>query len=563
MPFEPLTSSHPMKTCATLGALLFASALQAAVSTESTSKTGTQTQQPTPLAAIKAPKKTDTEKDGEKEKQPQPAAPAQTPPQKPAAAANSGAQSAAKPSANVQSSVLRINATTQAFDFVRPWSKKNPTTRRAIGTVVLPRAVLTTADFLANATYIEMESPRGDFRVPAQIVAIDYEANLALLTPEDATGNFPFQPIELAEVKRGDSIEAVQLEPNGNLSSTKGTTAHIDVARYWLEDQNFLVYRFSGALQIRDGSATLPVFANNRLAGLLMRYDPASNIMECVSAPVARHFLRDVADGSYQGFAKSGMAFSATRDPQFRSFLKISNVKGGVYVSSILKDGPADQAGIKKGDVITQIDGQDIDSDANYNDANYGRISISHLISTSHQAGDILKVEILRDGKPISTALKPSRKPPEAHTVPPYVISKGPKFVIVGGLILQELSRQMLKEWGNDWHRKAPIELLNLDRTQNESNLDIEHHVILTQIIPSELTIGYQEVNFVAVTEINGTKLRSIADVPDALAKPIKGTHHIKLAGDPGILYLDASKTVETTESLQKAYGIPFTSRLR
>lgn len=548
-----------MKTCATLGAILLASALHAAVSTDSSAANAVP--QPTPLAAIKAPKKTDAEKDGEKEKQPQTSSPTPTP-QKPPTPANAP-QTAAKPAASVQSSILRINATTQAFDFVRPWSKKNPATRRAIGTVVLPRAVLTTADFLANATYIEMESPRGDYRVPAQIIAIDYEANLALLTPEDAAGNFPFQPVELAEVKRGDSIEAVQLEPNGNLSSTRGTTAHIDVARYWLEDQNFLVYRFSGALQIRDGSATLPVFTNNRLAGLLMRYDPASNIMECVSAPVARHFLRDVADGSYQGFAKSGMSFSATRDPQFRKFLKISDIKGGVYVSSILKEGPADQAGIKKGDVIVQIDGQEVDSDANYNDANYGRISISHLISTAHQSGDLLKVEILRDGKPISTAIKPSRRPPEAHTVPPYVISEGPKFVIVGGLILQELSRQMLKEWGNDWQRKAPIELLNLDRTQNESTPDIEHHVILTQIIPSELTIGYQEVSFVAVTEINGTKLRSISDVPDALAKPIKGTHHIKLAGDPGVLYLDASKTVETTESLQKSYGIPFTSRLR
>lgn len=549
-----------MKTCVTLGAVLLASTLHAAVSTDSSSPANLA-QQPAPLAAIKAPKK--TEADGEKEKQPQQPASTPSQPQKPQPQTNSPQEAAAKPASNVQSSVLRINATTQAFDFVRPWSKKNPATRRAIGTVVLPRAVLTTADFLANATYIEMESPRGDYRVPAQIVAIDYESNLALLTPEDPAGKFPFQPVELAEVKRGEPIEAVQLEANGNLSATKGTTAHIDVARYWLEDQNFLVYRFSGALQIRDGSATLPVFTNNRLAGLLMRYDPASNIMECVSAPVARHFLRDVADGTYLGFAKSGMSFASTRDPQFRNFLKIANIKGGVYVSSVLKDGPADQAGIKKGDVIVQIDGQDIDSDANYNDANYGRISLSHLISTAHQSGDVLKVEILRDGKPISTAIKPARRPPEAHTVPPYVISQGPKFVIVGGLILQELSRQMLKEWGAEWQRKAPIELLNLDRTQNESNLDIEHHVILTQIIPSELTIGYQEVNFVAVTEINGKKLRSISDVPDALAKPINGTHHIKLASDPGTLYLDASKTAETTEALQKAYGIPFTSRLR
>lgn len=549
-----------MKIRATLGTVLLSTSLLAAVTPDIPKNAEAR-----PLAAIKSPKKQPSEQDDQKGNEKEKAPVSQTEnAQSPKPTQPNAPQNAPQKAApNVQQGVVRINATTQAFDFVRPWSKKNPATRRAIGTVVAPKAILTTADFLANATYIEMESPRGDQRVPAQIIAIDYEANLALLTPEDQNSAFPFQPIELTEVKRGDAIEAVQLEANGNLSSTKGTTAHIDVARYWLEDQNFLVYRFSGALQIRDGSATLPVFANNRLAGLLMRYDPASNIMECVSTPVIRHFLKDIADGNYQGFAKSGMAFSQTRDPQFRNFLKISKIKGGVYVSSVLKDGPADQAGIKKGDVITQIDGQDVDSDANYNDSSYGRISIAHLISTAHQSGDILKVELLRDGKPISTALKPLRKSADSFVVPPYVISQGPKFIIVGGLILQELSRQMLKEWGADWQRKAPIELLNLDRTQSDTNLEIEHHVILTQIIPSELTIGYQEVTFVPVTEINGTKLKSIADVPNALAKPINGTHHIRLASDPGVLYLDASKTVETTEALQKAYGIPFTSRLR
>jgi len=49
--------------------------------------------------------------------------------------------------------VIRVNVTTQQWDFNRPWGKRQPLTRRAIGAVLPGQRVLVTADLVANSTF--------------------------------------------------------------------------------------------------------------------------------------------------------------------------------------------------------------------------------------------------------------------------------------------------------------------------------------------------------------------------------------------------------------------------
>ncbi len=72
------------------------------------------------------------------------------------------------------------------------------------------------------------------------------------------------------------------------------------------------------------------------------------------------------------------------------------NSSDGVIVSYIDEDGPADDAGLKRGDIIITIDGQIIKI---VNDA---EIAVSDI-----RIGEILKIEIIRDGKEMSKELTP------------------------------------------------------------------------------------------------------------------------------------------------------------
>ena len=68
--------------------------------------------------------------------------------------------------------------------------------------------------------------------------------------------------------------------------------------------------------------------------------------------------------------------------------LGLGNGAYGAYVNSVSKDSPADKAGIKKGDVITKIDGEQVDTSTTL---------ITEI--RSHKVGDKVTLTILRDGK--------------------------------------------------------------------------------------------------------------------------------------------------------------------
>jgi hypothetical protein len=314
---------------------------------------------------------------------------------------------------------------------------------------------------------------------------------------------------------------------------------------------------------MRDSMLSLPVLKEGKLAGLMLRYDAQSSLLDFIPAIVVEHFLKDAQKAPYEGFPRMGCSFSPTRDPQLRRYLGLNGNNGGVLISQILRGGPAEKAGLLKGDVLLDIAGHPIDSDGNYSDADYGRISLGHLVSTRHFEGQKVKVKIWREGKALDIEVPVARRKPNQYLSEPYMIDRAPPYFVLGGLVLQELSRQFLKEFGADWSRKAPLELVQLDRIQSElPDAGIKRAVVLTRVLPSDVTVGYEEIRNVQVTAINGMPLTCLADVPKAMAVAAEGLHRIELKGDPTLIFLDA-KAVESSGSiLQRAYGLPALSRL-
>src|SRR5262245_26305145 len=125
-------------------------------------------------------------------------------------------------SAEDKLSIVRVNVTTQSWDFLRPWGKRQPVTRRAIGAVIAGPRVLVAGELVANATYIEFENAEGGRKVPATIEAVDYEANLAILKTDDADFLKGLPVLELTESAIGDQLSIWQLENNGRLLVTNG-----------------------------------------------------------------------------------------------------------------------------------------------------------------------------------------------------------------------------------------------------------------------------------------------------------------------------------------------------
>jgi S1-C subfamily serine protease len=466
--------------------------------------------------------------------------------------------------AQKQLSLVRVNVTGQPYDYFRPWQKKAPFSKRALGAVLPQGRVLVTADLVANENYVELERAESGEKIAANVKVVDYEANLALLEPLDKKFLDGLNPLELAlDTVVGDRLAAWQLEPTGALVVTEGLVTTVQMMHYPMDVGQFLTYRMSIAMQYRENSYTVPLVKNNKLAGLLLRYDSRSQLLDAIPAPIITHFLKDVQTEHYRGFPSVGFSFFPTRDPQLRSYAGETGKPAGVYVTSVEPNMPAVKGGLQVGDIVTAIGNNDIDPTGNYVDPLYGKIEFTNLITSHAYAGDALALKIQRDGKPMQLSVTLEHRSAQDYVIPPYNLDQPPAYYVLGGLIFQELSRQYLKEWGGNWLREAPQRFVYLDHFQSE--LFPEGHrriVILSQVLPANNTIGYEDFAYLTVTKVNGKEINSLGDLAEAVQHPINGFIKVETEEDPKQIELEAAQVAAEAPALQESYGIPSLQRL-
>src|SRR3984893_16547211 len=318
-------------------------------------------------------------------------------------------------------SLVRVNVTGQPYDYFRPWQKKPPFSKRALGAVLAQGRVLVTADLVANQNYVELERAESGEKSAANVQMVDYEANLAWLEPTEKKFLDGITPLDVAvDTVVGDRLAAWQLETTGALVVTEGLVTTVQMMHYPMDVGQFLAYRMLISMQYRDNSYTVPLVKNNKLAGLLLRYDSRSQLLDAIPAPIITHFLKEVQTEHYRGFPSVGFSFFPTRDPQLRSFAGETGKPAGVYVTSVEPNTPAGKAGLQVGDIVTAIGNNEVRQTDNYVDLLYGKIEFTNLITSHAYAGDALALKIQRDGKPMQLNVTLDHRSEQDYVIPPY-----------------------------------------------------------------------------------------------------------------------------------------------
>ncbi len=464
----------------------------------------------------------------------------------------------------IRQSLVRINSTIQVWSASQPWDKSAPKKRRALGAVLSGNRVLTTAEMAADATYIELENADNTRIIPAKVVAIDYEANLALLEPDNGDADSFFKdlkPLSLgSSAKIGDRVDVWQLEDNGMPIVTDAVIQSVDIVSSFANGHFFLTYEAKGSMQSASNSFTVPVIRNGKLLGLLSSYDSKDQIVDIIAPEIVQAFIADTSDGDYVGFPSLGIGITSTVDPSFRDWLKLSDDLGGLYITKIRKDSAAQKAGLKKGDVIININDKAIGRRGYYSDDQYGQLYWSHLIRGSLKQGDIVDLTILRDGEQKQITATLTR--PEEPLVTRYSYDQAPLYLLKGGLIFQELTATYLKAFGKEWQSKAPLNLLDIMMTPEDYEQDRNKIVFLSAVIPTPATTGYERLRNFIINKVNGHTVADISSLINAFKQAgADGLHTIEFAkGPPITIYLDA-KLSDTVDAELLKRGIPALSR--
>lgn len=228
----------------------------------------------------------------------------------------------------------------------------------------------------------------------ARLVGNDPSSDLAVIKIE-ADGLEPLQFGNSDEVKIGECVLAV-----GNpFNLTSTVTAGIVSAK--ARNINILGNKMSNApieSFIQTDAAVNPgnsggalVNLKGELVGINTAIASSTGSYTGYSFAIPSNIVRKVTSDLIQ----YGMTQKANIGVHFAEMdSKLAEVKGiksvrGIYIGYVIKDGAADKAGIKDGDIITSIDGKSVNSNAEFNE-----------VLAQHSPGDVVKVAIERDGKP-------------------------------------------------------------------------------------------------------------------------------------------------------------------
>ena len=461
-----------------------------------------------------------------------------------------------------EDSLVRINSTIQKYSASQPWEKTPPRSRRGLGTLLPGNRILTTAAMAADSIYIELQSADSTKTTPAKVSAIDYDANLALLVPDADPGFLAdLTPSTIGSpAKPGEEMELLQLENTGESLSTTGTIRSMELLSTFVPGRFFLGYIVKASMQTSGNSFTLPAFRDSKLTGILTSYNAKDQICDVISVDIINAFLKDAADGKYEGFPSLGIGTTTTEDPHFRGWLKLPEEKGGLYVTRVLPKGSADLAGMKKGDVILSISGYAIDRRGYFKHPDYGTLYWPHLVRGGPAMGQKVAIEILRDGQ--STTLEPTLKKAPLPLIPNSLYDEAPPFLIKGGLVFQELSKPYLEAFGKDWATRAPLNLLDVLSNPEDYEEGRRRVVVLTRVVATEATIGYDRISSQIVKSVDGQAIAGLPELAAALEKaPENGIHTIETDEEPYQIFLDEALSDQVDADFLKR-GLPILKRL-
>lgn len=449
------------------------------------------------------------------------------------------------PAADPKLSVIRINSTRQKWAPGQPWEKQPSRKRRSLAAVVGDAQVITTAEMVADATMLELESIDGKRLAQGKVIVVDYEANLALigLAESESDSNFfeGLVPLEIAEpFGLEHDVEAIQIEENGTLLVTRGPVRSIHVAANFLPGEYFLTHEVKASMQSAASSFSVPALHDGKLAGLLTSYNSKDQLCDITATEIVARFMSDAADGDYKGFPSLGAFTTRTEDAGFRAWLKIPEDGGGIYVAKLRKGGAAEKAGLEKGDVITVIDGYEIDRMGYFEHPIYGRTYWSHLVRGAKGAGESATFGILRNGESLELTAELERRDRQNELVPGYRFGKAPNFLVKGGFIFQELTRPLLESFGEEWRSRAPLNLLDALENPDKYEERYERIVFLAGVIATPATVGYEPLRNLIVTEVNGKQVRDMKSLIAAFDEvPSDGLHSIEFDQEEFKVYLD------------------------
>jgi hypothetical protein len=455
----------------------------------------------------------------------------------------------ALPISKDDNSIVQVKSTVQYPNFLQPWRFKNPETRRAYGVFVGEGLVLTTTQTVFYATNIEVTKFGSLKNYTAKILKMDPDLGLSLLKVEEKDFQTNLNAVNFSEeVFLPSQGLVMEYKEYRNLGEKKVRSIKLDMDTYsngYVE----LPYVEIQSDEKLEGIGELIVEEVSRLPqGLIIAFKDAQNSGKMIPGFMIKQFLECKSEEGCIAF--KGFRFRPLVDKASRDYYGVKKEDQGIVVAEVYPAIGDAKSKLELEDVILEVAGFKIDPKGYFEHPRYGKLSISFLFHTNEEftkkQNVKLPLKILRNKKlmEFDLLLKPLNE--SAIRIPfGNTRNRKPHYLIIGGMIFQELSEHYLMEYGAQWRSRVSKHLLYLnDYHHIAKDEEKQKYIVLTQVLPLTGNQAYHALHQMVLEKVNGIKLNNLRDLKKLITEANEGF----LVFD----FADGSQTVFKSGEIQK-----------
>ena len=444
--------------------------------------------------------------------------------------------------------IVKIYNVSKKPNYLSPWSSSMGSSTGS-GTIIEGGYILTNAHVVANQAFLEVQRYGERKRYIAKVFAVSHQADLALLKVENKVFSSGVVPLSFGTLPEVEQKIVVYGYPMGGatLSATIGVVSRVEHHTYAHSGEVFLAVQVDAA--VNPGNSGGPALSDGKIVGVVMQVITKSqNIGYLVPVSMVQHFIEDMKDGKYDGFADMGIGTQKLENPAMRRYYGLDNNISGKLVDKIVYNSSMKTV-LKEGDILTAIDGHNIENDGTVAFRKHEFTDYNYYVD-AHQIGEKITLDIIRDAKPMQVQGILKNRADDVFLVKTTRYDEMPSYFIYGGYVFSPLTRNLIRSTNRNRLRMSCL----ASKWQEDEQDEV---VVLLKVLASDISRGDNNFGMWAIDTVNGQKFKNFKEFYELL-KEVKEKYIVLEDKDGVKVIIDKKEALAKQDELLKRYNIEY-----
>jgi S1-C subfamily serine protease len=449
---------------------------------------------------------------------------------------------------NSKQAIVKIYTTAKVPNYQEPWNSSIRSSTGS-GAIIGDGFILTNAHVVANQSFLEVQRYGQRKRYIAKVFAVSHQADLALLQVEEKSFFEGVKALEFGVLPEVEQKIVVYGYPMGGstLSATIGVVSRVEHHTYAHSGEVFLAVQVDAA--VNPGNSGGPALSDGKIVGVVMQVITKSqNIGYLVPVNMVQHFIKDMKDGKYDGFADLGISTQKLENPALRRYYGLDDNTSGKLIDKIVHNSPLAK-NLKVGDILTAVDGHNVEDDGTVEFRKHEYTDFHHFVD-AYQMGDSVGLDIIRDEKAMHIKAKLKQTADDMYLVKTTRYDTMPSYFIYGGYTFSPLTRNLIRE-----SKRNRLTLSYMASKWQESDKD--EVVVLLKVLASDISRGDNSFAMWPIDTVNGQTFKNFNEFYEKMEAVTD--QYIVLEDKNGVKVIIDKKEAKAKQSeILKKYNIEF-----